>query len=82
MKSDILKTYADSLADLMTLYAEQLTNEAGDQATIDLLKRIGDGTARVVIVSQLQPFSVAAHMLDDTGHPGAELFSITNGGLH
>ena len=79
---DPLKNYAEALADLMTAYAKQLTAEAGNEATIDLLKRIGDGSERVVIVAQMVPFSVHACRLDDLGNADAELFKITDGGLH
>ena len=80
--NDTMKNYADALADLMTMYAKQMTAEAGSEATAELLQRIGDGTERVAIVAQLVPFSVAACRLDDDGMPGDELFRITNGGLH
>ena len=80
--TDPLKNYAAALADLLTAYAKQMTAEGDNQATIDLLERIGDGSERVVIVSQLMPFSVHACRLDDLGNADAELFKITDGGLH
>ena len=80
--SDTLKNYADALADLLTEYAQQITAEAGKAATSELLERIGNGEAPVVIVSQLVPFSVVAYTLDATGGPGDKLFDLTNGGLH
>ena len=82
MNDDILKNYGAALADLLSEYARQITAEAGHNATGELLERIGNGEAPVVIVSQLVPFSVVAYTLDETGQPGAKLFDLTRGGMH
>lgn len=79
---DIYKAYADATADMFTEYARQLTAEDGTEATVELLKRIGSGSERVVLVTTLVPFSVAACRLDDVGKPDVELFKVTDGGLH
>ena len=80
--SDTLKNYGNSLANLLTEYAKEITAEAGHKATAELLERIGNGEAKVVIVSTLVPFSVVAYTLGADGGPGEKLFDITNGGLH
>jgi len=82
MNNGPLKNYAAALADLMSEYARELTAEDGSQATLDLLQRIGSGEEKVVLVSQLVPFSVAAMRLDEHGNAGDELFSIKAGDLH
>ena len=79
---DVFKIYADATADMFTEYAKRMTAEDGSEATVELLKRIGDGSEKVVLVTTLVPFSVAACRLDDEGMPGAELFNVTDGGLH
>ena len=80
--NDVMKNYAEALSDLLTLYAKQVTAEAGSEATKELLEGIATGTEKVVIVAQLVPFSVHACRLDDVGKPDAELFKVTDGGLH
>ena len=72
---EALENFGTALADVLTAYARELSK--GDAAkAAEIVEQIGDGTMRVVIVSQLVPFAVHAVHLDAQGDQ-TELFTIT-----
>ena len=80
MDEAILKNYGAALADVLTDYAKELAK--GDTVkAFENIEKIGSGDMRVVIVSQLVPFTVHAVHLDAQGNQ-KELFTITDGDLH
>jgi hypothetical protein len=70
-----LKAYGEALAAVVTAYARQLAQ--GDEGKArEIVEQIGSGEMRVVIVSQLVPFSVHALHLDPDDNQ-RELFKIS-----
>ena len=79
MDHKVMKRYGKALSDVLTGYAKELAK--GDRVkAFENIEKIGSGDMRVIIVSQLVPFSVHAVHLDAQGNQ-SELFNIT-GDLH
>ena len=72
---EALENFGTALADVLTAYARELSKGDAEKAA-EIVEQIGDGTMRVVIVSQLVPFAVHAVHLDAQGDQ-TELFTIT-----
>ena len=80
MDHKVMKRYGKALSDVLTGYAKELAK--GDTVkAFENIEKIGSGDMRVVIVSQLVPFTVHACHLDAQGNQ-IELFTITDGDLH